>query len=123
MIKNKIKRFENFLNSVLYYNRTLGFKLKIGPEFENYCWESKKEIHITYNGTEIDDYIKEMILHEIAHIGQARFCNNKHCKSFWKHYDQLKYKFLRHFPESPWQKNKRDSYINVGFFNKNYESK
>ena len=59
---------------------------------DNYCWKHKKVITIDlkYNGD-----VKQIILHEIAHIQTARFSNQKHNPQFWKHLEFLTNKFLK----------------------------
>jgi len=59
---------------------------------DNYCWVNKKriDVNLDYNGD-----VRQMILHEIAHIDTAKFCNQKHNPSFWKHLDMLTKKYLK----------------------------
>lgn len=58
---------------------------------DNYCWRKSKEITI---GVDYDGDIRQIILHEIAHIDTARFCNQGHNPSFWKRLEYLCWKFL-----------------------------
>lgn len=65
---------------------------KINFNGDNYCWINKKTITIDleYNGD-----VRQIILHEIAHINIARYCNQKHNPQFWKHLEYLTWKFLK----------------------------
>jgi len=56
-----------------------------------YCWIGKKriDIDITYNGD-----VRQIILHEIAHINTAKYCNQKHNPAFWKRLEYLTQRFL-----------------------------
>ena len=59
---------------------------------DSYCWVNKKKITIDLN---YSGDIRQEILHEIAHIGTARFCNNKHNPQFWQLLKRLTYKYLK----------------------------
>jgi uncharacterized HAD superfamily protein len=44
------------------------------------------------------DYVgdtRQILLHEIAHIGTARFCNQKHNEQFWRHLEELVRRWLK----------------------------
>lgn len=58
---------------------------------DNYCWETDKRIDVdlNYNGD-----IRQIILHEIAHINTAKYCNQRHNPDFWKRLEYLVWKFL-----------------------------
>ena len=59
---------------------------------DNYCWIGQKRIDIdpTYNGD-----VYQIILHEIAHIDTAKYCNQKHNPDFWKRLNYLTWRFLK----------------------------
>jgi len=58
---------------------------------DGYCWRSSKRIVVdpSYDGD-----LRQHILHEVAHIDTARFCNNAHNPQFWKHLRYLVKRFL-----------------------------
>ena len=60
-----------------------------------YCWINKKRIDIdlSYGGDGAD--VRQIILHEIAHIDTAKYCNQKHNPQFWKRLEYLIHKFLK----------------------------
>ena len=58
--------------------------------------------------------IESLLLHEIAHIGTCRFCNNKHFITFWRRYEDLMRRFLPF--ASPHMRYNED----VGFFSLAY---
>lgn len=58
---------------------------------DSYCWKRKKTITIN---SEYDGDIRQIILHEVAHIDTAKYCNQKHNPQFWKRLEYLTWKFL-----------------------------
>lgn len=80
----------NFFNNVMidlgYYEWTLNFCN------DYYCWikEKRIDIDLSYKGD-----IRQIILHEIAHIDTAKYCNQKHNPPFWKRLKQLTYKYIK----------------------------
>ena len=67
-----------------------GWNIKFSND--NFCWKHNKiiTIDIGYNGD-----LRQIILHEIAHINTARFSNQKHNLQFWKYLEYLTRKFLK----------------------------
>ena len=65
---------------------------KIEFSIDSFCWKSSKKITIdtNYKGD-----VKQIILHEIAHILTAKYCNQKHSPQFWKQLEFLTVKFLK----------------------------
>lgn len=59
---------------------------------DSYCWKEHKriDVDINYHGD-----IRQIILHEIAHIDTAKYCNQKHNPDFWNRLQYLNYKFLK----------------------------
>lgn len=86
------KQIHNFFNNVMiklgYYN----WKLNLTNGSDSFCWIKQNKIDIgkNYNGD-----IRQIILHEIAHIDTAKYCNNKHNPQFWKRLEYLIKKFLK----------------------------
>ena len=78
--------FKNVMIKLGYYDWNIRFCT------DSYCWIKNKriDININYNGD-----IKQIILHEIAHINTAKYCNQKHNYDFWKRLIYLNYKFLK----------------------------
>jgi len=88
---NERTNLQHFFNNVMiqlgYYDWTLNMVQK---SCEGYCWSRRKIIDM---GTNVR-IPKELLLHEIAHIQTARFCNQAHNPIFWKRFEYLMYKFL-----------------------------
>jgi len=63
---------------------------KIKFRNDSFCSKNQKLITIS---SKVKNK-KQMILHEIAHIGTCRFCNQKHNYKFWKHFADLMRRFL-----------------------------
>jgi len=84
------KKYVNFFNNVCIYLGIYDWDIKFNGD--NYCWKYNKTITIdpNYNGD-----LRQIILHEIAHINTAKFCNQKHNSQFWKLLEQLTYRFLK----------------------------
>lgn len=89
-MKRDLKYYSHFFKNVTiklgYYDWSVNF---CG---DNYCWIKHKRIDVdlTYNGD-----IRQIILHEIAHIGTAKYSNQKHNPDFWKRLEYLTSKFLK----------------------------
>ena|SRR5271157_3037729 len=79
----------NFFNNVMIKLSYYDWKLNFCNDC--YCWIKNKTIDISldYKGD-----IRQIILHEIAHIDTARFCNQKHNPDFWKRLEYLTKRFL-----------------------------
>ncbi|MCK9435095.1 MAG: hypothetical protein M0R32_09830 [Candidatus Cloacimonetes bacterium] len=85
------KEITHFFNRVLLYLGEYGWSLNLVPNSsEGYCWKTRKVIDAGENSKDI----KQLIIHETAHIRTCRFCNNKHTLDFWMEFDRLKDKFL-----------------------------
>lgn len=83
-------KYIHFFNNVMVY---LGIHdWIIGFKGDNYCWINKKTITIDLN---YKGDVRQIILHEIAHISTSRFSNQKHSPQFWKHLEFLTKKFLK----------------------------
>jgi len=84
------KLAEHFFKNVMIRLGHHGWTVKFCND--NYCWIKDKEITIDlkYNGD-----VRQIILHEIAHISTAKYCNQKHNPAFWKHLSYLTWKFLK----------------------------
>ena len=78
--------FKNITTQLGYYDWTLCFCN------DNYCWINQKRIDVDLN---YDGDIRQIILHEIAHIDTAKYCNQKHNPSFWKRLEYLTMKYLK----------------------------
>lgn len=83
------KYYSQFFNRVMIDLRHHGWKMRICED--NYCWISHKRIDIdlTCKGDP-----RQIILHEIAHIDTAKYCNQKHNPDFWKRLEDLTRKYL-----------------------------
>jgi len=79
--------FSNVMNRLGYYDWTL--RLREGHD--SYCWSQHKRIDI---GRDYYGDIRQIVLHEIAHIGTDRFCNSAHTADFWKRLEYLLWKFV-----------------------------
>jgi len=84
----KNKKLVHFFNNVIVRLAYYGWKIKFTND--SFCWKNRKLITISRKVKNK----KQMILHEIAHIGTCRFCNQKHNYKFWKHFDDLMKRFL-----------------------------
>ena len=83
------RRHLHFFNNVMARLGFHGWTLR--PCKDSYCWEKQKRID--YNPG-YDGDPRQIILHEIAHIGTARFCNQRHNKAFWDRLEDLNSRFL-----------------------------
>lgn len=83
-----------------------------------YCWQGKRTIDICldYPGD-----VRQMILHEIAHIDTAKYCNQRHNPDFWKRYEYLTRRFLRSDIDENNKKHK--NYMTIGYYNLAYGPK
>ena len=85
------KDLQHFFNNVIIRLSLYGWKLNLRKgSSEGYCWKHSKVIDIGLDNANP----KELILHEIAHIGTCRFCNQKHNSDFWKLFEDLMRRFL-----------------------------
>jgi len=82
------KPLTHFFNNVMIRLGYYDWKLKFTDD--SFCSKNRKLITISRKVKNK----KQMILHEIAHIGTCRFCNQKHNFKFWKHFDDLRRRFL-----------------------------
>ena len=105
----RITFFNNIMISLCYYD----WKIKITND--SYCNINKKIITINKNCKNM----YQMILHEIAHIGTCRFCNQKHNPTFWKHFKDLLYRFLPNSYICTEQLNHK-KYMTIGIYSKVY---
>jgi hypothetical protein len=83
---------KHFFNNVMMALGHHGWKMDLRSGHDSYCWIKTKTIQI---GSDYDGDIRQIILHEIAHIDTARFCNQKHNFSFWNRMEYLCQKFLK----------------------------
>ncbi len=90
--KFTLKKYHHFFNNVMLNLGYHDWELNIKSGHDSYCWINSKRIDI---GLDYDGNLKQIILHEIAHIGTARFCNQKHNKQFWDHLSELTFKWLK----------------------------
>ena len=108
------KDYKHFFNNVMtrlgYYEWDVRFCN------DNYCWINQKRIDIdlTYNGD-----VRQIILHEIAHINTAKYCNQKHNPQFWKRLEYLNYKFLKKELDEHQINHKK--YMTVGYYRTCYK--
>lgn len=83
-------QFVHFFKNVCMHLGIHDWKIEFNGD--NYCWMHKKTITID---TEYDGDVRQIILHEIAHIGTCRFSNQKHTPAYWKYLEYLTRKFLK----------------------------
>ena len=86
------KELHHFFRNVMLYLRHYGWTLNLKDRNDCYCWINKKRIDagLDYRGDP-----RQIILHEIAHIDTAKYCNQSHNPQFWKHLEYLTRKFLK----------------------------
>jgi hypothetical protein len=106
--------FNNVMIKLCIYDWTLNL---IEHSSEGYCWKNTKIIDIGLK----NENIKELILHEIAHIRTCRFCNQKHNPSFWKTFLDLMRRFLPNEELSNSCK-QHMKYSTIGFYSLKYEN-
>jgi len=89
-MKNDLKKYYHFFKNVTIQLGHPDWKIRFCND--NYCWKDKKriDIDVSYDGD-----VRQIILHEIAHIDTAKYCNQKHNPFFWKHLEDLIKKFLK----------------------------
>lgn len=110
------KRLNNFFNNVMMHNGFYGWKLLLCGD--SYCWQYKKLITVdkNYNGD-----LRQIILHEIAHINTAKYCNQKHNNEFWKTLELLTKKWLKCGLDDTQKKHKE--YSTSGIYSLKYKNK
>jgi hypothetical protein len=81
---------QQFFKAIMMDLRLYGWTLNICSDC--YCWQNRKRIDVDRN---YDGDIRQIILHEIAHISTAKYSNQKHTPEFWKHLEYLCWKYLR----------------------------
>ena len=101
--------FENVIVKLGHYDWTINFCN------DYYCWHFYKRIDVSlnYNGD-----IRQIILHEIAHIDTAKYCNQKHNPQFWKRLEYLTRKFLKDNLDKHQKKHKE--YMSLGYYSLKY---
>ena len=77
-----------------YHDWTLNMR----PGHDSYCWIGSRQIDL---GMDYDGDARQILLHEIAHIGAARFCNQKHNAQFWAHLKELTRQWLKQGLDEP----------------------
>ena len=111
MDKGKVLSFfKNVIIKLGYYDWDIRFCN------DCYCWHSYKRIDVNLD---YDGDVRQIILHEIAHIDTARFCNQKHNYQFWKRLEYLTQKFLKSDLDRHQKKHKE--YISLGFYSLKYQ--
>ena len=63
--------------------------------------------------------IRQIILHEIAHIDTAKYCNQRHNPQFWKRLEYLTNKFLKKGLDKHQLKHKE--YMTNGYYSLKYK--
>jgi hypothetical protein len=86
------KYLHHFFKNVMLHLNHHGWVLNLKEGHDSYCWINQKRIDI---GMAYEKDLKQIILHEIAHIDTAKYCNQKHNPQFWKHFEYLVRKFLK----------------------------
>ena len=111
----KNTKYVHFFKNVCLFLNIHDYKI----EFTNdsYCWKHKKVVTID---TEYHGDIRQIILHEIAHINTCRFSNQKHTPAFWKHLEYLTRKFLKKSLDKHQIKHKK--YMTNGIYKLCYEN-
>ncbi len=82
----------HFFNNVMICLGHHEWLITFGQGSDSYCNIRDKIINI---GIDYGGDLKQIILHEIAHIGTAKYCNQKHNPQFWKRLEYLVWRFLR----------------------------
>lgn len=113
--KELIHFFNNVTAKLCIYDWKMNLK---EYSSEGYCWKHKKVIDVGLKSRNV----KELILHEIAHINTCRFCNQKHNPSFWKTFEELMRKFL---PNQEYSESTKlhMQYCSIGYYSLKYEDK
>ena len=86
-----IRQVERFFTAVMLRLGYYDWNVHVHTGTDSYCWISSKVIDV---GLGYDGDVRQIMLHEIAHIDTARFCNQKHTPVFWKRLEYLTWKFL-----------------------------
>ncbi len=104
----------SFFNNVMMKLGHHNWKLNFCNDY--YCWKNKKRIDIDlkYKGD-----IRQIILHEIAHIDTAKYCNQRHNPQFWKRLEYLTNKFLKKGLDKHQLKHKE--YMTNGYYSLKYK--
>ena len=82
----------HFFRNVMIRLGHHGWSLDLRDGHDSYCWINQKKIVI---GIDYEGDLRQIILHEIAHIDTAKYCNQKHNPQFWKRVEYLVRKFLK----------------------------
>jgi len=103
--------FKNVIIRLGYYDWIINFCN------DYYCWHFYKriDINLNYGGD-----IRQIILHEIAHIDTAKYCNQKHNPQFWKRLEYLTRKFLKRGLDKHQKKHKK--YMSIGYYSLKYKT-
>jgi len=114
----ELKSLEHFFKNVTIFLGYYDWKIYFSYDCGNYCWISNELICIClrYSGD-----IKEIILHEIAHIDTANYCNQKHNPAFWKKMEYLVQRFLKTDLSSDQKAHKK--HMSEGYFRVIYKTK
>ena len=85
---------------------------------DNYCWgrDRRIDVDLSYNGDP-----RQIILHEIAHINTAKYCNQKHTPAYWKHLTLLTRKYLKRDIDD--NQKKHQKYMTDGYYALHYGPK
>jgi len=86
------RQIQHFFNNAMVVLGHHGWKLEMGDWSDSYCWVKSRKITL---GLKYDGDIRQILLHEIAHIDTCRFSNNRHTPAFWKRLEYLVRRFLR----------------------------
>jgi len=116
-MKYNKKELTHFFNNVTIKLGIYDWKVRfVEGSHDGYCWKRRKVVDV---GTK-NKNIKQLILHEIAHINTCRFCNQRHNMSFWKTFDELMRRFL---PDEETSKSNKilRKYSSGGFYSLCYE--
>ena len=82
----------HFFNNVMVKIGHHDWILNMRPGHDSYCWIKSKTINL---GMDYHGDLRQILLHEIAHIRTARFCNQKHNAQFWKYLEELTHQWLK----------------------------
>lgn len=111
-----MKKYKHFFNNVMIDLNHHGWSIDFCGD--SYCWVKDKRItiDINYKGD-----LRQIILHEIAHIDTAKYCNQKHNSDFWKRLELLTRKYLKSDLDDIQKKHK--CYSTNGFYSLKYKNK
>lgn len=82
-------QLQQFFKAVMIDQRLYGWTLRLTNDC--YCWQNSRRIDVDLN---YDGDLRQIILHEIAHISTAKYSNQKHTPEFWKLTEQYCRKYL-----------------------------